>query len=201
MTILLFIVSASFSIFAQYTWSNWLALVIPVYMLFFNCLAVWTRPSQINLDKLHNHLSPNWSNADKLSVYMKKHWIALEHAPYTSKVAFRLGFVALGSAGLAVYFFYVHQILISGLLAVSTVVLYFCSVQVNRPLASFQGLHKKGIVDPRLLEELSLSASALVAYSELFPDRRISKLVAGLVLETEIGRYIIKLERLKPLQV
>lgn len=200
MIVLMFIGSICFSVFAPYSWGKWLALPIPLYLMFFNCLPIWLQPTQIDLDRLRELLSPNWRNADALSEYMRRHWIALEYAPYTRKFAAKICFVALGSGGLAVYFYQLDEAVVWVLLAASSVILFLGGMRVNRPLGMFEDLHLRDIAtNPKMVEELSLSACALVAYSELFPDKRMAMLVAGLVLESEVGSYAVKIQRLNPI--
>jgi len=195
----LFVITAAYSVWSPSPWARWCVVLVPAYLLLFNCIPMWLQPREISSEKLQGRLADTWKNAAELAGYMRKNWTALEYAPTTGRFASRMSLVSIACFGLALFHAYSGLYVLGGALTCFSIALYKGALDVNRPWADFQSLSNKTIAtDSGAVRNLRLAADAIVAYDEMFSKPSQQALVDE-ILNTQVGRNMIHGDRLKPL--
>ncbi len=142
--------------------------------------------------KITKILANRWENADDLTSYIVKYWMALA-SPTTSwkkqlnsvilyVTAFFLGFV-----------YFLREMFAGGiLLFVVGYVLYQMSLRVDRPRSVYvDSDFRDGSDNEFARKEWELAAMAIVAFSDLYPDDRALKKLANEVSEDDEVKLLL----------
>lgn len=186
------------ALYAEHPLGRYIACVIPIFYMIVIGPGTFTGGSEISVAKLKEQLQMRWVHAEELAVYMQRYWFALWYATSANQRQFNCSTLSLMSFGLGVYFFMNSDALMPSLiLGIAAIVLYLMATKVNRPLSIYNDPKFRSALNDALLKEWRLAATALVAFSELFPDSTKHKLIKEMVMNDEVSALIVKNWRVK----
>jgi hypothetical protein len=129
-------------------------------------------------------LTVKWNNAEELTAYIVKYWMALAY-PTTSWKKQRNSLVlSLTAFFMGVVYFFKELFAAGVVLFIVGYVLYQMSLRVDRPRAVYTNSDFKDGTDNEFArKEWELAAMSIIAFSELYPDEKAFKKSADEVLE------------------
>lgn len=129
-------------------------------------------------------LAVKWNNAEELTTYIVKYWMALAY-PVTSWKKQRNSIVlSLSSFFLGVVYILKELVAAGVVMFVVGYVLYQMSLRVDRPRAVYGNSDFRDGTDNEFArKEWELAAMSIIAFSELYPDDKAFKKAADEVLE------------------
>lgn len=142
--------------------------------------------------KIKKILADRWENADDLTTYIVKYWMAL--ASPTTSWKKQLNSVILYVTSFFLGFVYFLREMFAGgiLLFVVGYVLYKMSRRVDRPRAVYANSDfRDGSDNEFARKEWELAAMAIVAFSDLYPDDRALKNSANEVSEDDEVKLLL----------
>jgi hypothetical protein len=128
-------------------------------------------------------LAEKWSNAEDLTGYIVKYWMALAY-PTTSWKKQRNSVMLYLTSFFMGALYFVKELFAAGiLLFVAGYFLYQMSIRVDRPRSVYSDSELRDSSNNDLAREWELAAMSIVAFSDLYPDDRTIKDSADQVSE------------------
>lgn len=128
-------------------------------------------------------LAEKWSNAEDLTGYIVKYWMALAY-PTTSWKKQRNSVMLYLTSFFMGALYFVKELFAAGiLLFVAGYFLYQMSIRVDRPRSVYSDSEIRDSSNNDLAREWELAAMSIVAFSDLYPDDRTIKDSADQVSE------------------
>jgi len=129
-------------------------------------------------------LTVKWNNAEELTAYIVKYWMALAY-PTTSWKKQRNSIVLSLTSFFLAFVYFVKELFGAGMvLFVVGYVLYQMSLRVDRPRAVYTNSDFRDGTDNEFArKEWELAAMSIIAFSELYPDDKAFKNSADQILE------------------
>lgn len=172
---------ASFSlnqIYAVY----WGAILPTLYAIIVAPQALITRP-EIPTSAITKILADKWGNAEDLTAYIVKYWMAFAYPATSWKKQRNSVILYLTSFFLGIVYF-LRELFIAGIvLFVMGYVLYQMSLRADRPRSVYANADFKDSDNEFARKEWELAAMSIVAISDLYPDDRALKVSANEVSE------------------
>lgn len=197
MLFLLQVISILLALSLEHSLAKYIACIIPVIYIAMMGLGTFTGGNEINLEKLKEQLKPHWRHADELAHYMQRYWYALRYVTSANSRQFNCTSLSFLSAGIGFYFFLnIGMSAATFILCMSAVLLYLMAIRINRALGIFQDRKFRNSLDEKSRTEWRLATTALVAFSELFPESQNHKFLADMILDDEVGAATVKNWRL-----
>ena len=172
---------ASFSlnqIYAVY----WGAILPTLYAIIVAPQALITRP-EIPTSAITKILADKWGNAEDLTAYIVKYWMAFAYPATSWKKQRNSVILYLTSFFLGIVYF-LRELFIAGIvLFVMGYVLYQMSLRADRPRSVYANADFRDSDNEFARKEWELAAMSIVAISDLYPDDRALKVSANEVSE------------------
>lgn len=172
---------ASFSlnqIFAVY----WGAILPTLYAIIVAPQALITRP-EIPVSAITKILADKWDNAEDLTAYIVKYWMAFAYPTTSWKKQRNSVILYLTSFCLGIVYF-LRELFIAGIvLFIMGYVLYQVSLRADRPRSVYANADFRDSGNKFARKEWELAAMSIVAISDLYPDDRALKVSANEVSE------------------
>ena len=184
MFFILQIIAIGISVGFNHQLAIYIPLVIPALYIVVMGPGTFSGGSEVSVAKINELLAPRWAHSEELANYIKKYWVALEYSLSASARQNNCSILAFLSIGVALYYYIgLESELLSVLLGCLGVILYVMAMRINRPLSVFNDPKFKSLSDDKLMREYRLAVTAIVAFSEFFPDnpnyKNISNHVEG----------------------
>ncbi|WP_025040638.1 hypothetical protein [Nitrosospira briensis] len=172
---------ASFSlnqIYAVY----WGAILPTLYAIIVAPQALITRP-EIPTSAITKILADKWDNAEDLTAYIVKYWMAFAYPATSWKKQRNSVILYLTSFVLGIVYF-LRELFAAGIiLFIIGYVLYQMSLRADRPRSVYANADFRDSDNEFARKEWELAAMSIVAISDLYPDDRALKVSANEVSE------------------
>lgn len=172
---------ASFSlnqIYAVY----WGAILPTLYAIIVAPQALITRP-EIPTSAITKILADKWDNAEDLTAYIVKYWMAFAYPATSWKKQRNSVILYLTSFVLGIVYF-LRELFAAGIvLFIIGYVLYQMSLRADRPRSVYANVDFRDSDNEFARKEWELAAMSIVAISDLYPDDRALKVSANEVSE------------------
>ncbi|MEO5654542.1 MAG: hypothetical protein ABIR00_00970 [Nitrosospira sp.] len=172
---------ASFSlnqIYAVY----WGAILPTLYAIIVAPQALITRP-EIPTSAITKILADKWGNAEDLTAYIVKYWMAFAYPATSWKKQRNSVILYLTSFFLGIVYF-LRELFAAGIiLFIIGYVLYQMSLRADRPRSVYANADFRDSDNEFARKEWELAAMSIVAISDLYPDDRALKVSANEVSE------------------
>ncbi|SCX59391.1 hypothetical protein [Nitrosospira sp. Nsp1] len=172
---------ASFSlnqIYAVY----WGAILPTLYAIIVAPQALITRP-EIPTSAITKILADKWDNAEDLTAYIVKYWMAFAYPATSWKKQRNSVILYLTSFVLGIVYF-LRELFAAGIiLFIIGYILYQMSLRADRPRSVYANADFRDSDNGFARKEWELAAMSIVAISDLYPDDRTLKVSANEVSE------------------
>ena len=172
---------ASFSlnqIFAVY----WGAVLPTLYAIIVAPQALITRP-EIPVSAITKILADKWDNAEDLTAYIVKYWMAFAYPTTSWKKQRNSVILYLTSFFLGIVYFFKELFVAGIVLFIIGYVLYQVSLRADRPRSVYVNADFRDSDNEFARKEWELAAMSIVAISDLYPDDRALKVSANEMAE------------------
>ncbi len=185
---------ASFSLnqmFAHY----WGAVLPVLYALVMAPHALIGRPDMPR-KAITRILIDNWNNAEDLTAYIAKYWMALAY-PATSWKKQRNSVILYLTSFFLGFVYFLKELFVAGILMfVVGYVLYRMSLSVDRPRSVYANTDfKDGSDSASARREWELAVMSIIAFSELYPDDRALKDSADRISQDSDVKFVLSHHR------
>ena len=129
-------------------------------------------------------LDAKWNNADDLTAYIIKYWMAFVYPTTSWKKQRNSIILYLTSFFLGVVYFFKELFTVGMVLFIAGYILYHMSVRVDRPRSVYANSEFRVDTDSEFARrEWELAAMSIIAFSDLYPDDKLLRDSSNQVLE------------------
>ena len=196
---MIFLINA-IAIFASFSLNQihavyWGAILPTLYAIVVAPQALIARP-EIPASAITKILADKWDNAEDLTAYIVKYWMAFAHPATSGRKQRNSVILYLTSFFLGIVYF-LRELFVAGIIVfVMGYILYRMSLRADRPRSVYANTDFRDGGDNEFArKEWELAAMSIVAISDLYPDDRALKVSANEVSEDEDVKSLLAKHR------
>ena len=185
--LMIFLINA-IAIFASFSLNQihavyWGAILPTLYAIVVAPQALIARP-EIPASAITKILADKWDNAEDLTAYIVKYWMAFGHPATSGKKQRNSVILYLTSFFLGIVYF-LRELFVAGIIVfVMGYILYRMSLRADRPRSVYANSEFRVDTDSEFARrEWELAAMSIIAFSDLYPDDKPLRDSSNQVLE------------------